>query len=284
MIVRPPRPFDALAAVAKLEIGEVVRSRWLLFACAVYALLAAVFLFVGLRESTVVGFTGSGRVLFSLMHVLVLVLPLLALTATGQIVAQARDGGTLELLLSCPIPRTSYLLAVTAVRYVALLGPFLVLTLGGALVSAVVFGEAVPWPFVVRSLALSASLLWAFVGLGMFVSTCVRHQAKALVALLLVWVAAVGLVDFGLLGVMLAHRLNPRAVFLLAGLNPVQAVRMALLSGTDADLSVLGPVGFFLTNRIGDRALFALGAVWPAIVGASAFAAALRRFCRTDVV
>lgn len=284
MIVRPPRPFDALAAVAKLEIGEVVRSRWLLFACAVYALLAGVFLFVGLRESTVVGFTGSGRLLFSLMHVLVLVLPLLALTATGQIVAQARDGGTLELLLSCPIPRTSYLLAVTAVRYVALLGPFLVLTLGGALVSAVVFGEAVPWPFVVRSLALSASLLWAFVGLGMFVSTCVRHQAKALVALLLVWVAAVGLVDFGLLGVMLAHRLNPRAVFLLAGLNPVQAVRMALLSGTDADLSVLGPVGFFLTNRIGDRALFALGAVWPAIVGASAFAAALRRFCRTDVV
>ncbi len=50
-------------------------------------------------------------------HALVLLLPLLALTATGQVVNRARDDGTLELLFSQPIRREAfYFAAVTARR------------------------------------------------------------------------------------------------------------------------------------------------------------------------
>src|SRR5690606_15330254 len=94
-----------LAAVARLDGGEVLRSRWLGLCVALYGLLAAAFVLVGLRESTVLGFTGLGRVLFSLCHALVLVLPLLALLATVQAVNRARDDGSLELFLSQPIGR-----------------------------------------------------------------------------------------------------------------------------------------------------------------------------------
>jgi hypothetical protein len=87
----------------------VVRSRWLAVCLALYTVLAGVFIAAGLRESGVIGFTGLGRVLFSLCHTLVLLLPLVALVATGQVVNRARDEGTLELFLSQPIRRSAYL-------------------------------------------------------------------------------------------------------------------------------------------------------------------------------
>ena len=71
-------------AVARLELAEVLRSRWILFCLLVYTTLAALFVIVGTRESTVVGFTGMGRALLSFTHVLVFLLPLLALTATAR--------------------------------------------------------------------------------------------------------------------------------------------------------------------------------------------------------
>jgi hypothetical protein len=59
---------------------------------------------------------------------------------------------------------------------------------------------------------------------------------------------------------------------------------MALLSSAEPTLATLGPVGFYLANRIGTRALFALGVGWPALVAASAWLAAWWRFRRGDVV
>jgi hypothetical protein len=112
----------------------------------------------------------------------------------------------------------------------------------------------------------------------------VRNQAKAVMLTLLVWVGAVALLDFALAGMMLQWRLNPRAVFVLASLNPVQAARVALLSSADPTLSGMGPVGFYLINRIGPTALHALGLLWPAVVGLVAWVAAARHFCRRDVV
>jgi ABC-type transport system involved in multi-copper enzyme maturation permease subunit len=97
-----------LVAAARLDLGEALRSRWLSVYLILYALLGAAFLWVGLRESSVLGFTGSGRVLFSLAHALVLILPLLALLATGQAVNRSREDGSLELFLAQPIERSAY--------------------------------------------------------------------------------------------------------------------------------------------------------------------------------
>jgi ABC-2 type transport system permease protein len=273
-----------LSAVVRLDAADVLRSRWLLFSGAVYASLAAAFVLVGTRESTVMAYTGFGRTLTSLTHVLVLLLPLLALTATGQLVSRARDDGALELLLAYPIRRSAYLLGVTLVRYLALFVPLALVMLAVAFVAAALFRQEVPWALFGRSLALSGALLWAFVGVGLAVSTTARDQTKSLVALLVVWALVVALLDFGLVALMLRLRLNPRAVFVLAGLNPVQCVRVALLAGGDPDLQTMGPVGFYLAHRIGSGGLLALGIGWPAAVGTASFAYALRRFTTRDLV
>jgi ABC-type transport system involved in multi-copper enzyme maturation permease subunit len=273
-----------LVAVARLDFAEVLRSRWLLFCGGLYAILAGSFMLVGLRESSILGFTGMGRVLTSFCHALLLVLPLLALTGTGQVVIQARESGALEMLFSHPFSRAGYYLAVSLVRYLVLLLPLVTLVMALVLYARFALGEPLPWIFVARTVAVSAALLWAFVGIGVLISAAVRRQTRAQTYVLLTYAASIALLDFALVGMMLQWRLRPEGVFVLAALNPVEAARMALLSSADPELSVLGPVGFFLSTRLGPGRLFALGVGWPLLLGTLAWLAGYRRFRRDDLV
>jgi ABC-2 type transport system permease protein len=270
------------AAAARLDLAEVLRSRWILFCAGIYAVLAAVLVLVGMRESTLLGFTGMGRVLLAFSHALVVILPLLALTATGQVVGRARDDGSLELLLSQPIRRGAWLLGVTVTRFAVLLAPLVVLVVAMGLYGQA-RGQVIPWGFVGRVLAVSAALLWAFVGIGIAISVGVRNQARAITYVVLGWALAVALLDVGLIGLMLRWRMNAHAVFTLAALNPVQDARLALMSGLDHDLGTLGPVGFYMTTRVGDGPVYALGLIWPAALGTLAWLGALIGFRRGDI-
>ncbi|HKA90095.1 MAG TPA: ABC transporter permease subunit [Haliangiales bacterium] len=273
-----------MRAAARLDLAEVARSRWLLFCAGTYALVAGIFVLVGLRESTLLGFTGMGRVLLSFCHALVLLLPLLALTATSAVVNRARDEGTFELLFTQPLRRGAWFAAVSGVRLLALVAPLVLLMIGMGAVAGTVWRSEVPWPFLWRSVAVCAALLVCFAGIGTAISTFIRNPARATTYVILVWAASVALLDFGLIGLMLRWQLDPQATFTLAALNPVQDARMALLSSLEPDLATFGPVGFYLANRVGGDALFALGVAWPAAVGVGAWGAALRRFRRGDLV
>lgn len=274
----------AISAVAELEWAEVKRSKWLGLSAVVYVSIAGVFLLAGLSESQVLGFTGMGRVLFSFSHVLLLLLPLLALTFTGLEVNRSRDDGTFELLFSQPLSRTEYFVGISLVRLGAVLVPLGMLFSALAFLGWAAWGRGVPWLFLGRSFLVSTALLIAFTGAGLLTSVCIRNQARALIILLVVWLAGVALVDFGMIGFMLEWRLNAQSVFLLAALNPVEAARMALLSSADPTLANLGPVGFYLANRIGETSLLALGTVWPLGVGLAAWLFAHHRFVSGDLL
>ena len=267
---------------ARIDLAEVLRSRWIVFCLAVYAVLAGVLVLVGMRESTLLGFTGAGRVLLAFSHALVLVLPLLALTATGQVVGRARDDGSLELLLAQPLGRGAWLFGVTATRLAVLLLP-LVAVIGGLACYAQLRGQPIPWGFVRHVLLVSAGLLWCFVGIGMAISVSIRNQARAITYVILIWGLAVALIDAGLIGLMLTWRLDARAVFTLAALNPVQDARLALLSGLEPDLDTLGPVGFYLSTRVGSASLAILGIAWPFLLGTLSWLGALVAFRRRDL-
>lgn len=270
-------------AAARLDLGDVLRSRWPVLSLAVYVLLAAVLVLAATRESIVVEFTGMGRVLLSFAHALLLALPLLALAATVQVISRAREDGTVELLFSHPLSRTAYVLATAITRYLVLVVPLLVMIAILAVVGAVIAADDA-WQVAIRASMVSAALLWAFVGLGMAISARTRNQARAVVWGLSSWAAVVALLDLALLGLLLQWRVDARAVFALAAINPVQSARMALLSGIEPDLGTLGPVGFYLTERVGADALLALGIGWPVVVGFAGCAAALRGFRKGDLV
>ncbi len=275
---------DAFLAVMRVDLGEVLRSRWILLCAGVYAVLAALFVLVGFRESSVLGFTGLGRVLFGLCHALVLLLPLLALTGTGAAIARAREDGSLEFWLSQPIGRGAYLAGVTAVRFAAVALPLVVVLLGLAAWGRGVLGQTVPWDLLLRITAVSLALLWAFVALGIATSVLAGSVSRATTWILLFWALGVALLDVALIGLLLQWQLPARTVFALAVFNPVEAARLALLSTAEPELAVLGPVGFYLANRIGRGALFALGTGWPLAFGLGVFGLAWRAFERRDAV
>lgn len=271
-------------AAARLDLAEVLRSRWLVFCAAAYLVLAVVFVLIGLRESTVIGFTGVGRVLLSLCHALILVLPLLALTAFGPVVGRAREEGALELLFSQPLRRSAWLLGVTLTRYAVLVLPLAVLVVALGLYGRFAHGQDVPWQFIGRALAVSAALVAAFAGIGLYISTTVRNPTRVITYVVLAWALGVALLDMGLIGAMLRWRLDPHAVFTLAALNPVEDARLALLSGLEPDLASLGPVGFYLVEHVGAGTVFWLGIAWPVVVGLGTWFGALVAFRRSDLV
>ncbi len=271
-----------VVAIARLELADVLRSRWIWFCLASYAVLAAVLVTVGVRESTVLGFTGTSRVLLSFTHALVLVLPLLALTATAPAIQRAREDGTLELLFAQPLSPGAWFAAVTAVRYLALVVPLTAVMIAVGVWGQLVHGDPAPWGFVARCLAVASALLAAFTGLGSAISVFVRSSARIITYIVLAWLLSIALLDFGLIGLMLRWRLDAHAVFTLALANPVEAARLGLLSHLQPDLSTLGPVGFYAATRVGSSTLFLCGIAWPAAFGACTWLAALIGFRRAD--
>jgi ABC-2 type transport system permease protein len=274
---------DGRTAFLRLEVADALRSRWVLFTAATYALVFGAFVWLGLRESSVLGFTGLSRVVLNVSNAVVIVLPLVALVATHQSVVRARSTGLFELLLAQPVRREHWLASAVAARLIVIVGPLAALLVGTLAVGAT-SGEGTLAPLVARSLVVVASLTFAFVGVGVFVSSAAGSTERATVYALVAWLGASVLHDFGLIGLLLRYRLPPPVVFTLAALNPVEASRIAILSGIDPELSVLGPVGFWLANTLGARWALLTGAGWPLLVGGISLLAARRNLRRADLV
>ncbi|MBI3204893.1 MAG: ABC transporter permease subunit [Myxococcales bacterium] len=275
---------DRQNALFRLELADALRSRWVVFTAAVYGAVFAAFIWLGLRESTVLGFTGLSRVVLNVANAVVIAVPLVALVASSQAVVRARTSGFFELVLAQPCRRQDWLVAVIGSRIVVVLGPLVVILLGTLVLGLFAGADKTLTPLVLRSLAVTAGLSWAFLGIGLLASVFARTPERATVYALLAWVVGAALHDFALIGALLRFRLAPEAVFALAALNPVEAARVALLSGVDPELGVLGPVGFWLANSFGPRLTLLVGVAWPVVLGTACMALAARRLAKADLV
>jgi ABC-2 type transport system permease protein len=270
-------------ALLRLELADALRSRWVLFTASAYVLVFGAFVWLGLRESSVLGFTGLSRVVLNVSNAVVIVLPLVSLVATHQSIVRARSTGLFELILAQPVRREDWLLSAVGARLLVIVGPLAALLAATLAVSAF-SGEASLAPLVARSLLVVASLSLGFVGVGVLVSSAARSTERATVYALVAWLGASVLHDFGLIGLLLRWHLSPPVVFVLAALNPVESSRIAILSAVDPELSVLGPVGFWLANTLGARWALVLGVGWPVAVGLLALLLARRNLRRCDLV
>jgi ABC-2 type transport system permease protein len=275
---------NAARALFRLELADALRSRWLAFTASIYALIFGGFVWFGVRESRVLGFTGLSRVVLNVSNAVVLAIPLVALVATSQTIVRARQSGYFELLLSQPVKRAEWFASIVASRFLVVVGPLVVMLLGTLAAGAFTARDPMLVPMVARSLAVTIALAWAFLGVGFFVSAWSRTPERATVLALVAWLFASAIHDFALVGALLRWKLPPETVFALAASNPVEAARIAILAGVDPDLSVLGPVGFWLANTLGPRLSLAVGIGWPLLIGTTALAAARRRLVATDLV
>ena len=275
--------FHQFKTLIQQEFGEVMRSRLPFFASGFYLIFFFLFFAVALNESSVLGFTGMSRVLFSLSHGFLFFLPLLALSSTAESISQSRANGTLEFMFSHPTSRSLFFVSTLLTRYFVLVFPLFVLIFGMNFFGFLFFRDQIPWSFLFRFFLLNATLIWVFSNIGMLVSVLLRHQ-KVLISILLIWIFSICLIDLGIIGTMLKWSLPPRFVVFLALLNPVQITRVALLSGMESELSVLGPVGFFLVNKCSHSFLLFLSLFYPTLLGGGIGLLSHRAFCKGDML
>jgi len=219
-----------LALFAREELTLALRSRWTQIFAAVFGVLAVAVAGAGYVLSGGHGVQDFARTAVSLVQLVLLLVPLTALVI--GVLSLAPERGAAELLFSQPVSRRTILLG-------KLLGLFQALAaaqaVGFGAAGLVVYAQAGPeglFGFLVLVLG-SLVTTAVFLGIAALLSAGAigRRRTRALALALVVWFAAVVLVDLAALGLasLLPSGTASRVLMVSVILNPVGAVRTGTL-------------------------------------------------------
>jgi len=266
-----------LLAIARRDLREALRNRWLWFYAAGFAVLALALSQAGLAAAGYAGLGGFGRTAASLVNAVLLFVPLMGLTVGAGSLAGDRERGTLLYLMAQPVSRAEVFWGKVLGAALALLAALaLGFGLAGAALAAGGAGDAGAY----LGLAVFTLLLaLASLGLGFVISSLTRKGATAAGASMLAWLALVFFSDLGVAGFTLAARPAPSALFALLLANPLQVFKLGAIYSLRATLDTLGATGQYALHRFGG----ALPAVLLGVLAAwsvAAFCLAFGLFCR----
>ncbi len=270
--------FVTVWTLAQKEMRDALRNRWFLLYTLAFVGLSLAFSYMALAGAGIAGFAGFGRTAASLINLVLLIVPLMALTIGAQSLAGEQERSTLTYLLAQPVTRLEVFLG----KYLGLLLSLLAsLALGfgiAGLVMAINGGAGSPLAYV-RLVGQTFLLSLTMLSVGFLISALSRRAGVAIGIGLFLWLAFVFLGDLGLMGTALALKLPIEPLFLLALANPLQVFKMASILDINATLDILGPAGIFAMQEFGRRLRFvflgvmALWIVLPALLAYVRFAA-----------
>lgn len=274
---RRPRSLPAnMLTIARKELRDAIRSRWFLLYTLAFACLGLGVSFVSASNLGGAGLAGFGRTSAGLINLVLLVVPLMALTAGAGSIASDRERGMLPYLLAQPISRAELLLG----KYVGLAATLTTsISLGfGLCAGALAWNGAGADPKRLAILVgLTVLLALAMLSVGLLLSTLARKTSVAIGTAVFLWLALVFVTDLGLMAGAITFKLSIERLFALATVSPLQVFKMWSLQTVDASLDVLGPAGLYGQETLGARLnwLFAgVMAAWtivPLILGVLIF-------------
>jgi len=249
-----------VAAFARREVRDALSSKWFLLYTIAFAVLAIAVSFVSLAGAGSQGFAGFGRTAAGLLNLIMLIVPLMALTAGAGAIAGERERGTLLYLLAQPVGRAELLLG----KYVGLaLALSCSLCIGFGLSAGVLAWRAgsVGVGSFLMLVVFTCMLALAMLSLGMLISVLSRRSGVATGLGLFAWLVFVFLSDLGLMAGTVIFKLRVQEVFALGVANPLQAFKMGVIVNLNASLDVLGPVGMYASQTFGGSLPWLLVAV-----------------------
>lgn len=240
------------STVALRELRDAMRSRWFVLYTIAFTVLGLAVSFVSAAGTGGTGLSGFGRTTAGLINLVLLVVPLMALTAGAGTIASDRERGMLAYLLSQPLTRGELLIG----KFIGLAGALLAsITLGlGACALVLAWRGMRTDPSSILWLAgLSFLLAMGMLSVGMLISVLARRASIAVGTAIFTWLALVFVSDLALMAGAIALRMRIEQLFVLSALNPLQVFKMWSLHAIDASLDVLGPAGLYATEEYGDR-------------------------------
>lgn len=262
--LRIPRiSIATITILARKEVRDSLRNRWFILYTLAFTALALALAFLSLAGTGMDGLAGFGRTAASLINLVILIVPLMALTAGASSLASERERGTLSYLLAQPISKLELLLGKYLGLAIALTAS---LTLGFGLSAAIMAlrGGSTDITSFLWLLSISLVLALGMLSVGFLISAITRKASVAMGAAIFLWLALEFLGDLGLMGSAIVLKLQVSELFYLSLLNPMQVFKMAALISIHASLDVLGPAGIFATQNFGP----ALNAIFTAVLAA----------------
>jgi Cu-processing system permease protein len=231
---------DDLWALARREYRVTSRARWTAGLAGLFALLSVAAVLLGASS---VGPTRYTTVVATLTELSAYLVPLAGLTLGVGSIAGADEQGSLDVLLALPVTRARLLAGLYLGRATTLLaGVTLGFGAGGVLLLALAGTSG--WALYARLLFAVLACGLAFLAVGVLLSTLAGETTHALGGSLLAWLYFVLLHDLAALALVAGTGLGGTTATLLALANPVDLLRVAVLSGlptTGGGLSAVLP-------------------------------------------
>ena len=271
---------SVVTTIARKELRDSLRNRWFLLYAAGFTVLALAVSWISLAGSGTWGFAGFGRTAAGLVNLVLLVVPLMALTLGAGSIAGDAERGTLLYVLAQPVNRAEVFAGKYLGLAVALLGA---LSLGFGVSAGVLAGtgDGAGIASYLALVGMTFVLALAMLSVGFLISVCAGKASIATGVALFAWLTLAFLSDLGLMGSAIAFKLHVSELFRLALVHPLQVFKMAVLGSVHASLDVLGPAGLYATQTWGRAlpAIFAASlAAWVVAPLAAAGAIFVRRW------
>lgn len=226
-----------IAAIARKEFRDRLRSRWVLAVTAVLTAFALVIAYFGAAQSGAVGFKGIELTIASLTSLVIYLVPLIALILGYDAVVGERERGSLDLLLSLPLTRLELLLG----KYLGLAAALACATVAGfGLVGVVLsYGIGLTGLLDYAGFILSTLLMGlAFLSLALLLSVLAASKVVASGAAIALWFLYVLIYDLMLVGILVVTEgqyvgglfpvlllLNPADIFRILNIFSLEEVK-----------------------------------------------------------
>lgn len=248
--MQPPGFLSTIMVIARRELRDAVTSKWFMLYSITFAGLGLCVSYVSATSLGGSGLAGFGRTSAGLINLVLLVVPLMALTTGAGAIAGDRERGTLAFMVAQPLRRWELLLGKTLALALALM---LSICVGFGLSATVLStqGSATDFAPFMLLVGITALLAMSMLSLGILISTLCRRTGVAIGIAIFVWLVLVFATDLGLMAGALATSISIEWLFKLAVLSPLQAFKMWSLQSVDASLDVLGPAGLYAQREYG---------------------------------
>jgi len=272
-----------LLLIAYLDLKESIRANWFIIYSVVFGGLIALFFIAGITESQVMGFSGLSRLLLMYIQVTIVILPIFILVTTVRSISGDRDSHILEYMLSFPISLRQYYWGKVFGRFITVFLPVFMAMLF-AILYGMFKGADVPWNIFFLYTGLLFAMSSAFLGIAFFVSSIVKSSEMALGISFFVWILLLAFIDIALISLMMQQRINAELIVAIAMVNPMEIFRVAAISLFDPELTVMGPVAFYILDVISQKMFIFISIVYPLALGILFASLGFRIFSKKDLV
>ena len=257
-----------VCVIAKKEIQDSLRNRWVLFISLIFLILSLSVTFAGSAVAGHLSLPELNALISSLSTISVFIIPLAAMLASYDAFVGEDESGTLLLLLSYPISRTQILMG-KLVGHSLIMSATISFAFGVTLVLLLLLGDNYqPQLLLVQFgqfIFSSILLAIAFILLGYIVSLKSSEKAKAVASVLFVWFMFVLIYDLLLLTILVADLsfFNQYIINALIALNPTDLYRAINLIGMETGN---GSLDLFASSAWGLSALYGIMLLWVVIL------------------